>query len=91
VSADDPQSPGDALATERTLLANERTLLAFVRTGLGLAGAGFSLTELLPRRSFGALGLLLWAFGAVALVTGALRFLQMRRRIFELRRALHLR
>lgn len=72
----------DSLAAERTHLANERTLLAYVRTALALAGGGALLLHFFPDQT--ALFLSAWVLllgGALLLIFGGLRFVQVGRRI----------
>jgi len=71
----------DYLAADRTTMANERTLLAYTRTFLTLTIAGASFLALTDHPVLVTIG---WIFIPVAIliiVTGVIRFFQMRRAI----------
>ncbi len=75
----------DHLATDRTVLANERTLLAYVRTTLAFLAAGGSFIHFFNSLTLKVIGWGLIFLGAVLLVGGGARFLQMRARIGQAR------
>ncbi len=75
----------DALALDRTRLSNERTFLAYIRTALAffIAGAGL-LHFLFESTPALVLGWMLCGLGAVTILVGGWRFLEVRRRIRDM-------
>lgn len=71
----------DYLAADRTVLANERTLLSYIRTALASAAGGVSLIHFLEGALLDATGVLLIVTGGAALVIGAMRYRQVRKRL----------
>ena len=75
----------DLLAVDRTVMANERTLLAYVRTALALIVIGVTFLHFLESAVYIVSGYAMTLFGAVVLLTGALRFFQVRRDLAQAR------
>jgi putative membrane protein len=71
----------DALALDRTRLANERTFLSYIRTSLAFFAAGAALLHFFPLTSTQVMGWMLLALGAVTILVGGWRFIDVRRRI----------
>lgn len=71
----------DYLAIDRTQLANERTFLAYVRTALALAVLGATILKFIHFDFSDLTGYLFMIAGAVVLLIGVWRFIQVRSRL----------
>jgi putative membrane protein len=72
----------DRLALERTRLANERTLLGYIRTALALLAAAAAVFHFLP--GYPAVLLTAWLLAVIGIATlaiGAIRFVDVQRRL----------
>ena len=68
----------DYLALERTRLANERTLFSYIRTALYLILGGIAFMEMNNFQNIKWLAPVCFALSLVILVTGIIKFIQMK-------------
>ena len=75
----------DELALDRTVLANERTFLAYVRTSLGFLILGVTFQQFLEQRHYHIAAYAFMVVGALILLAGCRRFVQIRRDLQRVR------
>jgi putative membrane protein len=75
----------DYLAVERTVMANQRSFVACLRTMLSLVVAGASFIKFSGYQWMEIVGWVLVSLGIILAPIGAVRFLQMKRLIDEIR------
>jgi inner membrane protein YidH len=71
----------DFLAADRTILANERTFLAYIRTALSLIVAGASFVTFSDITFIVITGYLFFPAAFYILITGFIRFFQIRHKL----------
>ena len=75
----------DELALDRTVLANERTFLAYVRTSLGFLVLGLTFLHFLEQLHYHIVGYAFMVVGALILLAGCARFVQIKRDLKRVR------